>query len=196
VKILFINTVCGRSSTGRILYDIDCLLRESGDESLTLYGRYDAPESMNALRTETDFGNKVHGLYTRLFDRQGFASKRATKKMIAAIKAYQPDVVHLHNLHGYYLHLPTLFTFLSKTDIPVVWTLHDCWPYTGHCVHYDAAGCEKWKTQCGHCPQKTSYPQSLFFDASEQNHKEKKALFTAVKNLTVVTVSDWLKGEA
>ena len=137
MKILFINTVCGRSSTGRILYDIDCLLRESGDESLTLYGRYDAPESMNALRTETDFGNKVHGLYTRLFDRQGFASKRATKKMIAAIKAYQPDVVHLHNLHGYYLHLPTLFTFLSKTDIPVVWTLHDCWPYTGHCVYYD-----------------------------------------------------------
>ena len=196
MKVLFINTVCGRSSTGRILYDIDCLLRENGDESLTLYGRYDAPENMNALRTETDLGNKLHGLHARLFDRQGFASKKATKKMIAAIKKYQPDIIHLHNLHGYYLNLPMLFTYLAKTDIPVVWTLHDCWPYTGHCVHYDAVGCEKWKTQCHHCPQKGVYPQSLFLDSSKRNHKEKNALFTAVKNLTVVTVSDWLKGEA
>lgn len=196
MKVLFINTVCGRSSTGRILYDIDCLLRQNGDESLTLFGRYDAPENMNALRTETDFGNKLHGLHARLFDRQGFASKKATKKMIAAIKAYQPDIIHLHNLHGYYLHLPMLFDYLAKANIPVVWTLHDCWPYTGHCVHYDAIGCGKWKTQCHHCPQKMMYPQSLLLDSSKRNYKEKKALFSAVNNLTVVTVSDWLKGEA
>ena len=196
MKVLFINTVCGRSSTGRILYDIDCLLRENGDESLTLFGRYDAPENMNALRTETDFGNKLHGLHARLFDRQGFASKKATKKMIAAIREYQPDIIHLHNLHGYYLNLPMLFGYLAKADIPVVWTLHDCWPYTGHCVHYDTIGCGKWKTQCHHCPQKTMYPQSLLLDSSKRNYKEKKTLLTAVKSLTVVTVSDWLKHEA
>lgn len=196
MKVLFINTVCGRGSTGRIIRDIDCLIRENGDESLTLYGRYDAPEDMNAIRVETDFGNKIHVLWTRLFDRQGFASKKATRKMINTIEDYNPDVIHLHNLHGYYLNLPMLFKYLAKKDIPVVWTFHDCWPYTGHCMYSDFIGCEKWKTQCYSCPKKNTYPQSWLFDSSKKNYKDKKELFTSLKNLTIVTVSDWLKGEA
>lgn len=196
MKVLFINTVCGRGSTGRIIRDIDGLLHENGDESLTLYGRYDAPDDMNAIRVETDFGNKIHVLWTRLFDRQGFASKKATKKMISAIEDYKPDVIHLHNLHGYYLNLPILFKYLAQKDIPVVWTFHDCWPYTGHCMYSDFIGCEKWKTQCYSCPKKNIYPQSWLFDSSKKNYSDKKELFTALKNLTIVTVSDWLKGEA
>jgi len=195
MKVLFINTVCGRGSTGRIIRDIDCLLRENGDESLTLFGRYEAPEDMNAIRVETDFGNKIHVLWTRFFDRQGFMSKKATQKMISAIEEYKPDVIHIHNIHGYYLNLPTLFKYLAKKDIPIVWTFHDCWPYTGHCVYSDFIGCEKWKTQCYKCPKKNTYPQSLFFDSSRKNYKDKKKLFTSLKNLTIVTVSDWLKGE-
>lgn len=196
MKVLFINTVCGRGSTGRIIRDIDCLLRENGDESLTLYGRYEAPADMNSLRVETDLGNKIHVLYTRLFDRQGFASKKATKKMISAIEDYKPDVIHLHNLHGYYLNLPLLFKYLAKKDIPVVWTFHDCWAYTGHCVYSDFIGCEKWKTECFGCPKKKTYPQSWLLDSSRKNYKDKKKLFTSIKNLTIVTVSDWLKGES
>lgn len=196
MKVLFINTVCGRGSTGRIIRDIDCLLRENGDESLTLYGRYEAPEDMNAIRVETDLGNKIHVLWTRLFDRQGFASKKATQKMISAIEDYNPDVIHLHNLHGYYLNLPLLFKYLAKKDIPVVWTFHDCWAYTGHCVYSDFIGCEKWKTECFECPKKKTYPESWVLDSSRKNYKDKKKLFTSLKNLTIVTVSDWLKGEA
>lgn len=196
MKVLFINTVCGRGSTGRIIRDIDCLLRENGDESLTLYGRYEAPADMNAMRVETDLGNKIHVLHTRLFDRQGFASKKATKKMISAIEDYKPDVIHLHNLHGYYLNLPMLFKYLVKKDIPVVWTFHDCWPYTGHCMYSDFIGCEKWKTECYSCPKKDTYPKSWLIDSSRKNYKDKKKLFTSLKNLKIVTVSDWLKGEA
>lgn len=195
MKVLFINTVCGRGSTGRIIRDIDCLLRENGDESLTLYGRYEAPEDMNSLRVETDLGNKIHVLHTRIFDRHGFSSHKATKKAISAIEEYKPDVIHLHNLHGYYLNLPMLFKYLAKADIPVVWTFHDCWGYTGHCMYSDFIGCEKWKTQCYSCPKKDIYPQSWLFDSSRKNYKDKKKLFTALKNLTIVTVSDWLKGE-
>lgn len=195
MKVLFINTVCGRGSTGRIIRDIDCLLQENGDESLTLYGRYDAPEDMNSLRVETDLGNRLHVLWTRLFDRQGFASRRATKKMVSAIEDYTPDVIHLHNLHGYYVNLPILFNYLAKRDIPVVWTFHDCWNYTGHCVYSDFIGCEKWQTGCNNCPKKKTYPQSFFLDSSKRNYLDKKKLFTSLKNLTIVTVSDWLKGE-
>lgn len=147
------------------------------------------------MRVETDFGNKIHVLHTRLFDRQGFASGRATKKLISAIEDYKPDVIHLHNLHGYYLNLPMLFTYLAKSAVPVVWTLHDCWAYTGHCVYSDFIGCEKWKTACFACPKKNTYPQSWLLDSSRRNYNDKKKLFTSLKNLTVVTVSDWLKGE-
>ncbi len=195
MKVLFVNTVCGRSSTGRIIHDIDCLLKENGDSSLCLYGRYTAPEYMNSLKIENDFGNKLHVLYTRIFDRQGFASKKATKKLIKAIDEYSPDVIHLHNLHGYYLNLPILFNYLAKANIPVVWTIHDCWPYTGHCVYSDFIGCEKWKTECFDCPKKKAYPKSYLFDNSKKNFNDKKNLFTSVQNMTIVTVSNWLKGE-
>ncbi len=195
MKVLFINTVCGRSSTGRIIRDIDCLLRENGDESLCLYGRYTAPDDMQSVKIETDCGNRLHALCSRLFDRQGFASKKATKKAIKAIEKYKPDVIHLHNLHGYYLNLPILFGYLNKADIPIVWTMHDCWNYTGHCVYYDFVGCDKWMTECHHCPKKSTYPSSLFIDSSRRNFRDKKRSFTSVKNMTVVTVSDWLKGE-
>ncbi len=195
MKVLFINTVCGRGSTGRIIRDIDCILREYGDGSLCLYGRYTAPEDMNSLRVETDLGNKLHVLITRIFDRQGFSSKKATKKLVNAIEEYKPDIIHLHNLHGYYLNLPLLFNFLAKANIPVVWTFHDCWPYTGHCVYSDFIGCEKWQTGCFECPKKKTYPQSYGLDNSKKNYNDKKRLFTSVPNLTIVTVSDWLKGE-
>lgn len=195
MKVLFINTVCGRSSTGRIIRDIDCILREDGDESLTLYGRFSAPEDMNSVKIENDFGNNIHGIYTRIFDRQGFGSKKATRKAISTIDEYKPDVIHLHNLHGNYLNVKMLFEYLAKKDIPVVWTLHDCWPYTGHCVYSDFVGCEKWKTECFDCPKKSDYPKSLVFDSSRKNYRDKKQLFTSLKNLTIVTVSDWLKGE-
>ena len=135
---------------------------------------------------------KLHALQSRIFDNSGFARKRATKKFIEWVKEYDPDLIHLHNIHGYYINMEVLFEYLKQSQKPVVWTLHDCWAFTGHCSHFDRINCNKWKTQCKNCPQKKSYPKSLFFDRSEKNYFEKKQLFSAIENLTIVTPSKWL----
>ena len=136
----------------------------------------------------------MHGFQTRLFDKHGLGSKSATKEFIGKIKKISPDIIHLHNIHGYYINIEILFNYLRKTSIPVVWTFHDCWPITGHCAHFTFVGCEKWKTQCNNCPQKTSYPASWFVDRSDKNFHLKKDLFTSLPNLTLVPVSNWLSG--
>ena len=136
-----------------------------------------------------------HGLVTRFFDMHGLGSKLATRRFVREIDRLQPDVIHIHNIHGYFLNYKVLFDYLSKADIPVVWTVHDCWLYTGHCYHYASIGCDKWKKQCERCPQKTAFPASVFLDRSKQNFKDKKQAFTSLKNLTIVTVSEWMKGE-
>lgn len=195
MKVLQINTVCGRGSTGRIVADIHNLLPKRGHVGKVVYGRYQSPENIDAIKIGSSASTLYHVFQTRLFDRQGFASKKATKQLIAVIEEYQPDIIHLHNLHGYYLNLPLLFHYLAKKNTPVVWTFHDCWAYTGHCVYSDYIGCEKWKTECFHCPKKKEYPNSFLFDASRKNYIQKKRLFTAPENVTIVTVSDWLKGQ-
>ena len=135
---------------------------------------------------------KLHGLQTRLFDSHGLGSQAATRKLVKQIDKIKPDIIHLHNLHGYYLNIEVLFKYLAVQNIPIVWTFHDCWPMTGHCVHFDFVGCEKWKTECYSCPNKTEYPASLIFDRSRKNFHLKKELFTSINRLTIVPVSDWL----
>ena len=137
----------------------------------------------------------LHGLITRFLDMHGLGSVLATKKFVKEIERLQPDVIHIHNIHGYFLNYKVLFDYLSKTDIPVIWTVHDCWLYTGHCYHYASAGCEKWRTHCEKCPQKRAFPTSLWIDRSRQNFADKRDAFTSLKNLTIVTVSEWMKGE-
>ncbi len=195
MKVLQVNTVCGRGSTGRIVVDIHNLLFERGHIGKVVYGRYTASENIDAVKIGSKFSTLYHVFKTRVFDRQGFASNTATKKLISVIEEYKPDVIHLHNLHGYYLNVKSLFRYLNKKDIPIVWTFHDCWPFTGHCVYSDYIGCEKWKTKCFSCPKKKEYPNSFLFDNSRKNYKQKKALFTLPNHLTIVTVSDWLKNE-
>ncbi|MGN1232241.1 MAG: glycosyltransferase [Candidatus Cryptobacteroides sp.] len=138
-----------------------------------------------------------HGIQTRLFDRHGLASSRATKEFIKRIEEIGPDIVHIHNIHGYFLDYRILFDYLSHSDIQVVWTVHDCWLYTGHCYHYDLARCDRWKTGCGHCPQKHKFPASWLIDRSARNWEDKKKAFTSMPKdrLTIVPVSDWMRGE-
>jgi glycosyltransferase involved in cell wall biosynthesis len=143
-------------------------------------------------------GNKLdlfrHVLSTRLFDNHGLSSKKATKKFIQSIEDIQPEIIHLHNIHGYYLHVGVLFDFLKSSKTPVVWTLHDCWPFTGHCAYFDRVDCQKWKTQCHTCPLKSYYPKSYFKDNSKNNFLLKREFFTGLENLTICTPSHWLKG--
>ena len=136
-----------------------------------------------------------HGVLTRFFDMHGLGSRKATRRFVREIEKISPDVIHIHNIHGYFLNYKILFEYLSKKDIPVVWTVHDCWLYTGHCYHYASVGCDKWKTQCENCPQKRAFPTSVFLDRSKQNFIDKKKAFNSLSDLTVVTVSEWMKEE-
>jgi glycosyltransferase involved in cell wall biosynthesis len=191
-KLLQINCVINSGSTGRIAEEIGQLAINNGCKSYIAYGRNERVSQSERIKIGNDWDLKWHGLQTRLFDRHGLASAKATKKLVEKIKEIQPDIIHLHNLHGYYLNIDILFHFLATVNIPVVWTLHDCWPMTGHCSHFSFAGCYKWKTQCEHCPQKKEYPASYLIDRSSKNYQLKKELFTSIPKMTLVPVSNWL----
>lgn len=190
--LLQINSVANTGSTGRIAEGIGQTAIKAGWKSFIAYGRYANPSQSDLIKIGNKWDVYNHVLQTRLFDRHGLASKSATKKFIQQIEEIKPDIIHLHNIHGYYLNYPILFEYLSKTNIPVVWTLHDCWSFTGHCAHWAFTGCDKWETGCNRCIQQKSYPSSWFIDRSEQNYKDKRDAFTSFPNITFVPVSDWL----
>lgn len=175
MKVLQINSVCGIRSTGRIVTDLAEILEAQGNECKVAYGRFEVPEKYQkyAIHIGNNIDTKFHVFQARLFDTAGFASKRSTERFIEWVKQYDPDVIHLHNIHGYYINIEILFGYLSTANKPVVWTLHDCWAFTGHCSHFDYIGCEKWKTGCFECPQKREYPKSLVRDRSAINYKKK-----------------------
>jgi len=191
-KLLQINSVVNSGSTGRIAEEIGQTAIAAGWESYIAYGRHTRTSQSELIKIGSDWDIRVHGLQTRLFDRHGLASIAATREFVKQIKKIKPDIIHLHNIHGYYINIEILFRYLKDANIPVVWTLHDCWPMTGHCAHFTFVGCEKWKTQCFSCPQKKGYPGSYFLDRSKQNHKQKRKLFTSVHDMTIVPVSNWL----
>lgn len=191
-KVLQINTVINTGSTGRIAEEIGIKAMDNGWDSYIAYGRNDRPSRSHKIKIGTALDVKWHGVATRFFDYHAQASKVATERFIKKAKEINPDIVHLHNLHGYYLNIQLLFDYLTTSNIPVVWTLHDCWPFTGHCAYFDFVQCEKWKTQCKKCPQISSYPKS-FIDRSEHNFNLKKKLFLSCpNNLILVPVSEWL----
>ena len=195
MKVLQINTF-GNLSTGKIAVDIYRTLRAHGSEGAVAFARNEVPGDVPSFKIGNPLSVYTDGVFTRLTDKAGHYSKGATEKLIKQIKEYDPDIIHLHNLHGYYINVPMLFDYLKDAGKPVVWTLHDCWAYTGHCCYYSMAGCEKWKTHgCSKCPQKKAYPASIFKDNSSKNFSEKNQMFHSVKNLHLVCVSKWLDNE-
>lgn len=193
IKVVQINSVYKIGSTGKIVYDLSHELYNQGDSCFILYGRNGDINSDHVFKVSSEIDNRIHGILTRIADLHGFCSIKATLKLINKIIEYSPDIIHLHNLHGYYLNIKILFKFLEKYDIPVVWTLHDCWSMTGHCAHFNFVGCNKWKTGCYNCILKKRYPASLLKDNSKQNYLRKKNLFTSVKDMNIVVPSIWLK---
>ena len=201
MKLLQINPVLRTTtSTGRIIREIGDAAMASGWESYIAYsaGR---DGKMECTSRTVPVGDRMsvafHGLATRLFDRHGLASVEATKKFLRDIERINPDVIHIHNIHGYFLNYKILFDWLSRCGKQVIWTVHDCWLFTGHCYHYMNAGCDKWKYGCGQCPQTREFPKSWLIDRSAKNWRDKKNAFCSVPSdkMTIVTVSDWLKGE-
>lgn len=195
MKVLMINVVCGIRSTGRICTDLATALEAKGHEVKIAYGRENVPKQFQkyAVRIGSDIDVKLHGVKARLLDGAGFGSRSATVKFIKWVKEYDPDVIHLHNIHGYYINVEVLFDYLKTCGKRVIWTLHDCWAFTGHTAYCDAVQCEKWKTGCYKCPQVNEYPKSII-DKSKLNWLKKEYLFTGIANMTIVTPSNWLAG--
>lgn len=192
MKILQINTTVNIGSTGRIAEDIGKVMIEHGHESYIAFGRGNPNSKSQLIKIGNNWDVYSHGLKTIISDRHGFGSKAATKTLIERIEKIKPDVIGLHNLHGYYLNIETLFKYIKDKGFPIIWSLHDCWVFTGHCAHFDYVGCEKWKTHCHKCPLTSRYPSSYGLDNSKRNFLDKKRIFNGVNNLTIVTPSQWL----
>lgn len=190
-----INSVCGIGSTGRICTDLATELEKKGHEVKIAYGRGEVPKQFDkySIRIGTDLDIKLHGIKARIQDASGFGSKRVTDKFVQWIKHYDPDIIHLHNIHGYYINIESLFNYLKRCNKKIIWTLHDCWSFTGHCAYFDYANCDKWKFQCQKCEQKREYPRSSILDRSKYNFLLKKELFTDIPNMTIIVPSKWLK---
>ena len=190
--LLQINSTVNSGSTGRIAEEIGMRAIAAGFESYIAYGRVARESQSHVIRIGSSWNVRWHGLVSMLFDNHGFSSRYATKKFVKQIDQIRPDIVLLHNIHGYYLNIEVLLDYLKRKNIPIFWTLHDCWPLTGHCSFFDAYNCQKWKTHCCHCPNWKGYPRSLFWDNSRHNFDRKKALLTALKNITFVPVCKWM----
>lgn len=194
MKILQVNTVIRGSSVGRIMADLYEVIKESGNEARVAVGREPWPEGYEGIL----IGNKGdfyrHVMKNFLQGEAGFGSEAVTRNFLAWVDREKPDLIHLHNIHGFYLQVEMLFEYIKKKDIPVVWTLHDCWSFTGHCAYYDYAACDKWKTGCNTCIHHARvYPYALFKDNTIDSYARKRKAFCGVKNLTIVTPSQWLK---
>ena len=195
MKILFINETCGRGSHGKICAEMAERMEAEGHQCKIAYGRNDVPERYKkfAYLIGSKASVYTHVLLTRLFDAHGMGSIKATKKFIEWVESFQPDMVWIHNIHGYYLNVKLLFDWLKKhPEIKKNWTLHDAWAFTGHCACFNLVGCKKWEEGCSSCVQKSEYPQSIFLDRSMANYRAKKEAFCGVNNMQLICPSQWL----
>jgi glycosyltransferase involved in cell wall biosynthesis len=192
MRILQINASVNSGSTGRIAEDIGKVMLANGHESFIAYGRGNRRSDSQLIKIGSDTDVYFHVLKTVVLDRHAFGSTSATKKLIQEIDRINPDVIGLHNLHGYYLNIEVLFNYLKSKNIPVLWTLFDCWAFTGHCSYFDNIDCKKWIIGCSHCPKKEFYPASYLLDNSTKNYEQKRELFNSLDNLQLVVHSQWL----
>jgi len=189
MKIVQLNTICGSGSTGKICVTISEMLTEQGIENYIYYSSGNSNYYLGR-RYMSSYERKLQALKTRILGNFGFNSKTATKRLIKELDKISPDIIHLHNLHGYNIHLGAFFTYLKKKKLKIIWTFHDCWSFTGYCSHYDMIGCDKWKNGgCHNCPLKSK--TSWFFDRSRYLYNKKKSLFTNL-DMQIITPSQWL----
>lgn len=194
MKVVQINTTVNTGSTGRIAEEIGKLLHQQGHSSHIAYGRGNNISISSLINIGSQIDVLKHGLKTLLSDRHGYGSIQATKQFVQKLHKLKPDIIHLHNIHGYYLNIEILFQYIRSSRTPVVWTMHDSWAYTGHCTYYDSVDCKKWITECNHCPKTRFYPKS-FIDNSKNNFYNKLKLYADLEALYLITPSKWLAME-
>lgn len=189
-KLFHINSVVNTGSTGRIAEQLGQLAMSQGWESYIAYGREARESKSQLIRIGSSVGVNIHALASKCLDCHGLCSKTATRSFLKQLDEIKPDVVHLHNIHGYYINYPMLLRYLKEHNIPTIITMHDFWLMTGHCAYINK-GCDRWKTGCGNCPRLDQYPASKI-DCSARNWQLKASLFIDMPNVTLVPVSYWL----
>ena len=191
--LLIINITCNQGSTGKIAEHVGIMMQNKGWDVYYAHGaRRVNPSQLKTIPFSSVSAEYMHALRSRLFDEDGLGSEKETRFLVEQIKIIKPDIIHIHNIHGYYLNYKILFEYLNKTNIQIVKTLHDCWDFTGHCPHFVTANCEKWKSECFDCPlSKKLYP---LIDRSTRNYRLKKKYIVGNHNLHLVPVSHWLEG--
>lgn len=191
MKLAYLNTY-SNGSTGRIIGGLKEICRDNGIDAISIYSRGPQLNDGTSYRHHCKFEFFLDALCTRLLDAHGLGNFFNTISIINRLNRFNPDIIHLHNLHGYWINYPLLFRFIKKHRIKVVWTFHDCWHFTGHCTHFDYVKCNKWKNGCNHCIQTREFPSS-YLDFSKRNYYLKKKFFTSVNDMIIVTPSAWLK---
>jgi glycosyltransferase involved in cell wall biosynthesis len=191
-KLLTVSVSINSTSTGRIAEGIGIEAAKAGFDVTAAYGYVNNNSCHRTIKIGNSVDHYAHALFTRLTDRHGYGSIAATRLFVKRMKELKPDVVNLHNLHGYYLNIDILIAALREMKIPVVWTMHDCWSFTGHCPYFDAVSCDRWTTGCHDCPNKHCYPASLMLDSSRRNYDGKRSLFGSLPDLTIVAPCKWM----
>lgn len=192
MKILLIDVNCKNSSTGKIVYDLyQGINKEIDYEAAICYGRGPLIKEKNIYKFSSDLETKIHAFLTRITGLMGYFSPFATRKLIKFIDEYKPDVIHIHELHSYFVNIIPLIKFIKKRNIKIIWTFHCEFMYTGKCGH--AYECEKWKDECKSCPQIKEYPKSLLFDFTRKMFNDKKNIMKDFNNLIITTPSEWLE---
>lgn len=192
MRVLFVNSVVDFGSTGRIVRELSKI---NNIESLIVYGRGKAKDANNTYKISNSLSTLWSMGSTILFNDETLLNKNSTKQLIEKIEEFKPDIVHLHNIHGYYVNYSELFNYLNSKNINIIWTLHDCWSFTGYCPHFDLVNCDKYKSGCANCPTGFTYPYSLFKQNISKHFSLKEKLFTSNSKLTIVTPSKWLKNK-
>lgn len=191
MRIAIINSVYDYGSTGHIIAKLAKGFQSAGHECHVLYSRNNTIDDEYIHRFYSGIGFIVHGIAGVLFDRHGLYSKTNTKKILNELDQIKPDVVNLHNLHGFYIHYPMLFDYLRSHRIPILYTLHDCWSFTGYCSHFTRSGCQQWKNGCQQCTVRDVYPYRILSN-SRKNYLLKQACYRNQK-IHLVVPSNWLK---
>lgn len=193
MKILQINSVYPHGSTGNIVRNLKLTMENNGIDAIVAHGIDSGKDDGKTLKFQNNLSVKLNILMSRIMGTHGMCGSIGTRKLIRWIDSQKPDIIHIHNIHGFYINVKMLFNYIKKKNIPLVWTMHDCWALTGHCAHFISIGCDKWKTGCGSCPGMKKYPIA-YRDNSKKNYNVKKSLFTGVPKMQIVAPSEWLAG--
>lgn len=195
MNIVQLNATYKVGSTGKIMSDLNDVISSTGNNGFMVSGYYHkgSIDNLHCTSHKNIFWEiRKNILISRITGTMGYRYLDRTRSAIHWIDKRNPDVIHLHNIHGDWIHLETLFNYIKMKKLPVVWTLHDCWAFTGRCSHFELCGCDKWKSLCHNCTNTKVYPITYFFDKSKKMFLDKKKWFSGIENMTIVTPSKWL----